>query len=735
MPGSPRHARIVFHLWVLSIWWIARRFICGMTIAHRCVIISAAQPIEGGHLPAEVFVPMALSSSSQASRIHRGRRRLVFIGLTLGFVLLIVLAIFLLARSLTPRAIPVLRLAPAAAAVDDQTTVLLTGTGWQRHEDVAICASTSADSLCDAASALTVVQADRQGELEVDVLAGPLLSQGLTTFIATGMESGQVATRSFRILQAANSQGDLAVVGPETPGASRPAVASLITPTLAAPDSGAAAGTWLAEYFANPDLVGAPALTNTVPSLTLNWDVGAPSPLLAPDGFSVRLSRRISFTGGIYQFLADADGGFRLIVDGQTEIDQWEDPGTSLAFTAAVDLSAGEHDVVVEYTDRLGAAAVALRWELLDSFADWRGEYFANPDLSGEPALVRNDGAIEFDWGEASPAPGLVPNDRFSVRWTRTLSFAEGAYRFLLTANDGARVLVDNQAVIEAWAGPSDLQITGDTQLSAGEHQITVLFFDEAGPARVSVGWSPIAVATPAGVAVVPTGTPPSSQPGQPTVTATPTWTPTPPPGSTAFPTQPVNTLTVVPTAPPGSTLTPTPTAPPGSTATPTPTAPPGSTSTPTVTVLPGSTATPTPTITPTVVPGSTATPTPSPTPTATPLLDVGLDPAEARVDQEVKVAISGQWRPGVEVFVILLANGVPIPPPNGQAVSTGASATTSNDGSAVIAQFNVPRDSRLLGTQPTQLVVHTGDWSQWKATTLHIGDSGPTDSTKGVAP
>ena len=130
----------------------------------------------------------------------------------------------------------------------------------------------------------------------------------------------------------------------------------------------------------------------------------------------MRWTRRIPFTAGSYRFLAEADGGLRLIVDDQIVIDQWQDTATPATYAAAIELSEGEHEIVVAYLDQQGAASVALRWEALTAFADWRGEYFANPDLSGEPALVRNDTAVDFDWGDTSPAPGLVPADEFSAR-------------------------------------------------------------------------------------------------------------------------------------------------------------------------------------------------------------------------------------------------------------------------------------------------------------------------------
>src|SRR5262249_35593781 len=52
------------------------------------------------------------------------------------------------------------------------------------------------------------------------------------------------------------------------------------------------------------------------------------------------------------------------------------------------------------------------------------GEYFDNPDLAGEPAFVRRDVRIEFDWQDRAPGGSTSPEfqrvgaDDFSVRWT-----------------------------------------------------------------------------------------------------------------------------------------------------------------------------------------------------------------------------------------------------------------------------------------------------------------------------
>ena len=45
--------------------------------------------------------------------------------------------------------------------------------------------------------------------------------------------------------------------------------------------------------------------------------------------------------------------------------------------------------------------------------AFWRGEYYNNRDLSGTPALVRDDGVIDFYWGFGPPGDDRVATDNF----------------------------------------------------------------------------------------------------------------------------------------------------------------------------------------------------------------------------------------------------------------------------------------------------------------------------------
>jgi VCBS repeat-containing protein len=117
---------------------------------------------------------------------------------------------------------------------------------------------------------------------------------------------------------------------------------------------------------------------------------------------------------------------------------------------------------------------------------EWRGDYYDNRKLEGDPVLVRNDEEIDFNWKKEAPADE-VPADNFSARWTRELAFDAGIYRFRLRFDDGVRLLVDDQLVIDEWEDGSD-RVTGvDLLMAKGNHDVEVVFYDRGSYARVSL--------------------------------------------------------------------------------------------------------------------------------------------------------------------------------------------------------------------------------------------------------
>ncbi len=251
----------------------------------------------------------------------------------------------------------------------------------------------------------------------------------------------------------------------------------------------AAAG-WRGEYFANRTLSGSPALVRTDPVIDFDWGSGSPASNLPSDNFSVRWTRSDFFDGGRWRFRILTDDGMRLWVNGRLLIDEWRD-GSVRERSAEIDLGAGWHDLRVEFYENTQFARARVTWERADAppaFPDWRGEYWNNRSLDGEPVVVRNDTNIDFNWGSGSP-DGRIRSDDFSARWTRTLFFEEGRYRFRATMDDGMRVFVNDNLIIDEWRENSERERTAEINLGRGDHRIRVEFFERTGTAVARLRW------------------------------------------------------------------------------------------------------------------------------------------------------------------------------------------------------------------------------------------------------
>jgi PKD repeat protein len=249
----------------------------------------------------------------------------------------------------------------------------------------------------------------------------------------------------------------------------------------------AAVSDWRGEYYSNRHLSGAPTLVRNDVAVNFDWGVGAPAAEMSADNFSARWSRTVNFSGGTYRFYAHVDDGVRLWVDEALVIDQWHDSAPT-TYSADVYLTDGIRSLKMEYYELTGDALAQLAWERLETYPDWKGEYFNNPDLGGAPVLVRNDVGIGFDWGPNSPGPG-VPADNFSARWSRSLHFKAGAYRFKLVVDDGARLWVDEFLVIDRWQAGDPKGYTAEVTLTEGTHNLRLEYFEYRYDAQVHLTW------------------------------------------------------------------------------------------------------------------------------------------------------------------------------------------------------------------------------------------------------
>lgn len=120
----------------------------------------------------------------------------------------------------------------------------------------------------------------------------------------------------------------------------------------------------------------------------------------------------------------------------------------------------------------------------------WRGEYYSNQWLVGTSSMIRDDPSVNFNWGAGSPgAP--IPADHFSVRWTRSEYFSEGDYRFYVTTDDGARLWVDGQLLIDRWYNQAATTYNALMSLSAGTHFLRLEYYEDGGDAVIQCWWEP----------------------------------------------------------------------------------------------------------------------------------------------------------------------------------------------------------------------------------------------------
>jgi hypothetical protein len=249
---------------------------------------------------------------------------------------------------------------------------------------------------------------------------------------------------------------------------------------------------WRGEYFGNADLTGMPQLVRNDKAVDFDWGANAPAVGLPVDGFSARWTRALYFADGLYRFRAIIDDGIRVYIDGVLVIDQWRDGGRR-EVTMERRMTAGQHTLRVEYYERSGAAVAQVRWEQVTVYADWRGEYWPNLSLQGNPAIVRNDANVDFDWREGSPSDG-IPADNFSARWTRNVSLNSGTYRFHVLADDGVRLWLDGRLILDAWSDHDSVDLTTDYVLTGGTYALKVEYYERIGKARMHLWWEKVAV-------------------------------------------------------------------------------------------------------------------------------------------------------------------------------------------------------------------------------------------------
>ena len=124
-----------------------------------------------------------------------------------------------------------------------------------------------------------------------------------------------------------------------------------------------------------------------------------------------------------------------------------------------------------------------------------RGDYYTNNfsvhPFSGSPALTRTDTTIDFDWGTGSPDP-LISTDKFTVRWTGMVQpLYSQTYTFYTVSDDGIRLWVNGQKLIDNWTSHASTTNSGSITLTANQQYSVVMdYFENTGFAVAKLMWS-----------------------------------------------------------------------------------------------------------------------------------------------------------------------------------------------------------------------------------------------------
>jgi beta-glucosidase len=120
-----------------------------------------------------------------------------------------------------------------------------------------------------------------------------------------------------------------------------------------------------------------------------------------------------------------------------------------------------------------------------------KGEYYNNMFLSGQPAVVRTDSTIAFEWGNGSPDP-KIQVDSFSVVWSGALTApATGKFKMSVTSDDGIRVTFAGKRVVDSWRDRSETADYFSVFLDSGkQYDVRIEYYEHTGGAAASFGWS-----------------------------------------------------------------------------------------------------------------------------------------------------------------------------------------------------------------------------------------------------
>ncbi len=205
---------------------------------------------------------------------------------------------------------------------------------------------------------------------------------------------------------------------------------------------------------------------------------------------------------GTYRFYTTTDDGSKLFIDG-TQVVSNDGIHGATERSGSIYLTAGPHNVIVTYYDYNSADEL---------FVQWSGNSIARQPLEPWLTALPNYNAVSYElyhgnWRVLPNFDALTPvstgkinnfslgpkfqGERYGFRYKATLRVpASDSYRFTIGSDDGSQLFINGTLVVNNDGLHGYRERSGSRYLAAGDHEITVTFFERTGGDNLTVRWS-----------------------------------------------------------------------------------------------------------------------------------------------------------------------------------------------------------------------------------------------------
>lgn len=311
---------------------------------------------------------------------------------------------------------------------------------------------------------------------------------------ASGVQSRAKSIEQFTDLTTLNGQGKLATA-PQTfvkyNGTGRASIVAIAT----GPD-----GLYFSDMYEETGANGPTAAGANIYRVRYVGTAGGAVPTVATAAAATPNPVNTGVTSNLSVLGAD-DGGepaltyFWGVVGNPPAPVNFSVNGSNSAKNTVASFSAnGTYNLYVSIRDAGGQAVISNVTVNVTSIPTGNGDglaatYFDNIDYTGA-TVTRIDPTVNFDWGTGSPDPGIGA-DTFSARWTGFVQPRfSGVYTFTTTSDDGVRLFINGQPVVNAYFDQGPTEHSGTITLSAGQlYPVLLEYYENGGGAVMKLEW------------------------------------------------------------------------------------------------------------------------------------------------------------------------------------------------------------------------------------------------------